>query len=114
MGGHVDVVLQCGELKVPHENNEIKIIGVMHDERSSFLPDVPCTKEMDMKSIQILPLFCRPCRFRPCSKRKLVDAFEKAITNPEHIEKMKDMGLEVVFMKGEEYKNLLLMTRRVF
>lgn len=110
MGGHVDVVFaNVGELKVPHENNEIKIIGVMHDERSSFLPDVPCTKEMGYEVYSNSSRgFAAPAGLDPAVKEKLVDAFEKAITNPEHIEKMKDMGLEVVFMKGEEYKNLLL------
>lgn len=110
MGGHVDVVFaNIGELKVPHDNNEIKIVGVMHNERSSFLPDVPCTKEMGYEVYSNSSRgFAAPSGLDPTVKEKLVDAFEKAITNPEHIDKMKEMGLEVVFMKGEEYKNLLL------
>ena len=38
---------------------------------------------------------------------EMILAFEKAMKNPEHIKKMEEMGLEVKFLKGQDYIKLL-------
>jgi len=109
MGGHMDVVFaNVGELTVPHQNGSLKAVGVMNAERTQFLSDVPCTEELGFKIYSSSSRgIAGPKGIDEAKLEVLTKAFEKAINNKEHIEKMKEMGLEVKFMKGEEFKNHL-------
>ena len=107
MGAHVDTVFaNVGELKVPHDGKQVKVIAVMQKERSPFFPDIPCVKELGYEVYSSSSRgVAAPKGLKPEVKEKLVSAFEKGINNPEHISKMKGMGLDVVFMKGDQFKN---------
>ncbi|QNB48060.1 tripartite tricarboxylate transporter substrate binding protein [Thermanaerosceptrum fracticalcis] len=109
MGGHVDTYFaNVGEVLAPHKSGELKTIGVMAPERSEFFPDIPTLKEAgaDVTSWSGRGL-AAPKGIDPAKLEKLVAAFEKAMKNEEHIQKMKDMGLAPKFMKGEEYVKFL-------
>ncbi len=110
LGGHADVVFaNVGEVAVAHKEKEIKVLAVMAEKRSKFMPDVPTLDETGYKGIYSWSgrgLAAK--KGLPKDKLdKLVAAFEKAITNPEHVKKMEDMGLEVKFMKGDEFRKFL-------
>jgi tripartite-type tricarboxylate transporter receptor subunit TctC len=107
MGAHVDCVFaNVGELKVPHDSKQVKVIAVMQKERSPFFPDIPCVKELGYEVFSSSSRgIAAPKGLKPEVKEKLVSAFEKGINNSEHINKMKGMGLDVVFMKGDQYRN---------
>lgn len=109
MGGNVDVVFaNIGELKVPNDNKEIKVVTVMNPERSDFLPEVPSTKELGFEIYSSSSRgYAAPAGLDPQVKEILITAFENAINNPEHIAKLKEMGLEAKFIKGDEYRSHL-------
>jgi len=109
MGGHMDVTFaNVGELTTPHQSGSLKVVGVMSDERSQFLPDVPCTEELGYKIYSSSSRgIAGPKGIDEEKLEILIKAFENAINNKEHIEKMKELGLAVKFMKGEEFKNHL-------
>jgi len=108
-GGHMDVVFaNVGELTVPHDSGKLKVVAVMNDERDQFLPGVPSTKELGYEIYSSSSRgIAGPAGIDEAKVEILVNAFEKAIKNEEHIKKMADMGLQVKFMKGEEFMNHL-------
>jgi tripartite-type tricarboxylate transporter receptor subunit TctC len=110
MGGHIDLyVANVGEVTVPHKNKELKVIAVMAPQRSKFLPDVPTFDEVGAKGI-----YSWSARGIAAKKGlpkdvldKLVNAFEAGMKDSAQVKKMEEMGLEVKFMKGDEYRNFL-------
>ncbi|MDK2877418.1 MAG: hypothetical protein PWR06_134 [Thermoanaerobacteraceae bacterium] len=109
MGGHIDLYFaNVGEVTVPHKNGELKAVAIMAPERSKFLPDVPTCEELGYKVYSWSARgIAAPKGIEQAKLDKLVAAFEKAINNPEHIKKMNDMGLDVKFLKGDDYMKLL-------
>lgn len=110
LGGHVDVLIaKVGEVLEPQKEGQIKVLGVAVSERVSQLPDVPTLKEafgIDLENYSIRGI-AGPKGMDPEHVAILQEAFEKAMNNPEHIEKMKEMGLNIDTTKGEEFKKLL-------
>ncbi|GAB7055150.1 MULTISPECIES: tripartite tricarboxylate transporter substrate binding protein [Paenibacillus] len=110
LGGHVDVMLaNVGEVVKPHNEKQLKVIAVMAQERSSYLPDAPTLKESGFGDIVSWSArgIAAPKGVSPEIMEKLIAAFEKGINDMEQKKKMEDMGLQVDFKKGEEYKNML-------
>ncbi len=110
LGSHADVVFaNVGEVAVPHKEKEVKVLAVMAEKRSKFMPDVPTLDEIGYKGIYSWSgrgLAAK--KGLPKDKLdKLVAAFEKAVTNPGHVKKMEEMGLEIKFMKGDEFRKFL-------
>jgi tripartite-type tricarboxylate transporter receptor subunit TctC len=110
LGGHVDVMLaNVGEVAKPHKDNQLKVIAVMSQERSAYLPDAPTLKESGFGDIVSWSArgIAAPKGLSPEILTKLNAAFEKAINNAEQMKKMEEMGLQVDFRKGEDYKKML-------
>lgn len=109
LGGHVDVLFaNVGEVASLHNDGELKVIGVMNKEKSPFLPDVPTLAE---KGFEVYSWSARglaaPAGIDPEILEVLRAALEKGITNEEQTKKMGDMGLQVDYSDGEDYKKLL-------
>jgi tripartite-type tricarboxylate transporter receptor subunit TctC len=109
LGGHVDVLFaNVGEVASLHKDGEMKIIGVMGKEKSPFLPDVPTLAE---EGFEVFSWSARgiaaPAGTDPAILEVLRAAFEKGINNEEQVKKMGDMGLEVDYKEGDDYKKLL-------
>ncbi|MDM5340445.1 tripartite tricarboxylate transporter substrate binding protein [Fictibacillus enclensis] len=109
LGGHVDVLFaNVGELMSLHKEGKIKIIGVMNKERSSFLPKVPTLEESGYKVYSWSARgLAAPKGIDPEQLKVLQEAFEKGIKNKEQVEKMGKLGLQVQYLGGQDYKNLL-------
>jgi len=110
MRGHVDVCFSnIGDLLRAHNNGELKIIAVMSPERSDFVPDVPTLKEAgcNVENASARGIAAK-AGTDPEIIKILADAMEKACKDPEHIAKMKEMGLAVVFLRENEYRAKLL------
>lgn len=110
LGGHIDVlVTSAGEAYNLHNSGEIKVIGVTAKERSTFLPDVPTFEEQGFKDVnsQVTRGLAAPKGLDPEIAKTLESAIEKAIKNEEHVKKMEEIGTQVGYLNGEEYKNLL-------
>ncbi|MDK2784690.1 MAG: putative tricarboxylic transport rane protein [Bacillota bacterium] len=109
LGGHVDVLLgNVGEVVGPARNGDIRVLAVMSEERSEYLPDVPTLKE---KGIDVISFAARgiaaPAGVPQEIIDKLAEAIQEAIENPEHKKKMEELGLALKYMHGEEYQNFL-------
>lgn len=110
MGGHVDVLIaKVGEVLDPQREGQIKVLGVTLSERVSQLPDVPTLKEAVGVNIENYSIrgIAGPKGMDPEHVAILQNAFEKAMKNPEHVEKMAELGLNIDTTKGEEFKKLL-------
>jgi tripartite-type tricarboxylate transporter receptor subunit TctC len=110
MGGHVDVLFaNVGELYNLHHNKEIKIVAVMSQERSPFLPDVPTLKESGFEGVISGSArgIAAPKGVDPEKLEILRAALEKGIKNEEQIKKQGESGLQVDYIDKEEYKQLL-------
>lgn len=110
LGGHIDVlVTSAGEAYNLHNDGELKVIGVTAQERSTFLPDVPTFDEQGFKDVysQVTRGLAAPAGIDPKIAEKLESAIEKAVNNEEHIKKMEEIGTQVGYLNGEEYRSLL-------
>lgn len=106
LGGHIDVAWgSIGETIQAYNDGEVDILCVFAPERSSALPDIPTFKELGLGDV-VSPSdrgFMLPAGVDEAIYQKICDAFEKAINNPEHIQKMSELGMEVNYIGGEDY-----------
>ncbi len=110
LGGHVDLFFaNVGELVSDHENGEVKILAVMSEERSPYLPDVPTLKEEGYGEIYSWSArgIGAPAGLEPEVLDILVKALEKAITNPEQMKQMDAMWLKNDYRNSADYKEML-------
>lgn len=110
IGGHVDVLFaNVGELASLHKSGEIKIVAVMSESRSPFLPDVPTLKESGYDGVFSGSSrgIAGPKGLDPAKLEILRAAFEKGIKNEEQIKKQGEAGLQVDYKDGADYVNML-------
>lgn len=106
LGGHVDVAFDnVGSVFKRILSGEIRGLAVTDVERSKFLPNVPCTKELGMTTvISSSTRGVGAPKGTPADVVKVVEtAFLKAINSPEMKEKMDAVGLALKPMVGAEY-----------
>ncbi|MDQ1002034.1 tripartite-type tricarboxylate transporter receptor subunit TctC [Neobacillus niacini] len=110
LGGHVDVLFaNIGDVTTLSKDNEVKVLAVMAEERSPILPDVPTLGEEGYEGIVSGSSrgYAAPKGVDKEKMKVLREAFEKAINNPEQIEKMKETGLQVNYLDQDPYMELL-------
>ncbi|CAG9609103.1 tripartite tricarboxylate transporter substrate binding protein [Pseudoneobacillus rhizosphaerae] len=110
LGGHVDVLFaNVGDVTTLYKDNEIKILGVMSNERSPLLPDVPTLAEQGFDGVVSWSArgYAAPKGVGEKEMKVLRDAFEKAINNQEQIDKVQETGLQVNYLNSEDYMNSL-------
>ncbi len=110
IGGHVDVYFDnVGSVKTAMKNGDLKPLAVMAPERSKFLPDVPTLEEAGLP--QIVTSSARGLSFaKGVDEKKMqivIEAFEKALNNPEQIQKIEELGYMVYPISGDEYRAFL-------
>ncbi len=110
LGGHVDILIcKVGEILEPVKEGQFKVLASATKERAPQLPNVPTLKEA--VGVEVINYTTRgigaPKGLDPQVMAKLQAAVEKAMKNPEHMQKMEKMGLTVDGRKGEEYKKLV-------
>lgn len=109
MGGHIDVAT-CGpaEVYTQLKNNQVRLLGVMSDERLGSMPDVPTFKEMGINvSLQSFKGAIAPKGTPPDRIKKLADAFKMASETPKWKEQMSQMGHISDFRDSKEYLKIL-------
>ncbi|BCV25908.1 tripartite tricarboxylate transporter substrate binding protein [Gelria sp. Kuro-4] len=109
LGGHVDVLLgNVGEVVGPARNGDIRVLAVLSEERSKYLPDVPTLKE---KGIDVVSFAARGIAAPAGTPQEVIDkvaeAIQEALENPEHQKKMEELGLALKYMDGDEYQGFL-------
>ncbi|WHY70540.1 tripartite tricarboxylate transporter substrate binding protein [Fictibacillus enclensis] len=110
LGGHVDVFFaNVGEVANEVDKGEIKILAVLSEERSTYLPDVPTLKEAGYGDIYSWSArgLAAPKGTDPEVLKILESAFEKGINNEKHKAKMDEMGLQIDYKNSADYKEML-------
>ncbi|MCX7780105.1 MAG: tripartite tricarboxylate transporter substrate binding protein [Negativicutes bacterium] len=115
LGGHIDVfIARVGESLEPVRDGQLKVLAVTTKERVPQYPNVPTMNETVGEVLNYSSRgIAAPKGIDPKVLEKLQTAFEKAMKNPEHVQKMEKMGLTVHYLKGDDYKNLLKAEEKV-
>ena len=106
MGGHVDCAFDnVGGVFKRVLSGEVRGLAATDVERSKFLPDVPCTKELGMATvISSSTRGVGAPKGTPADVIRVVEAaFLKAIESPEMKQKMDAVGLALKPMVGATY-----------
>lgn len=85
---------------------EVTILALFSDERIDFLPDVPTMKELgyDFPCLTTRRGIVAPPGTPDEVVERLVDAFGKAVENPEFLEWAKNSGITMDVVLGEDYR----------
>lgn len=105
LGGHVEfTTMGAHEARNYVESQEMRILALMSEEPVDFLPDVPTANSLDIDwSWRNEYMVLAPQGTPPEVIEVLADAFESAMTDPDVIQNFNQLGLEPVFMRGEEF-----------
>lgn len=110
LGGHIDAVsATVGDIMSQMAEGEIEVLCIFAPQRSELLPDVQTCEELGFGKV-----------YGPSSRGYMLpkgvdqevvsiieNAFNKAINDPEQVEKMRELGLAVDYFDGEEYDAFL-------
>ncbi|HHW02626.1 MAG TPA: tripartite tricarboxylate transporter substrate binding protein [Thermoanaerobacterales bacterium] len=105
MGGHIDAVtVSVMEVKSGVESGKLKVLGVMSEQRSEYLPDVPTLKEAGYDvNVAAWGGFAAPKGLPQEVKDVLYPAFEKAINSEKMKEVAKQRGFSIFYKSSEEF-----------
>jgi tripartite-type tricarboxylate transporter receptor subunit TctC len=100
LGGHTDVYFgNVGDTYPQAKAGEVRVLGVMDDEESRFLPG----KTTFSQGIKLESSSSRGLSAPTGTPKEIVDvlaaAIKKAIANEEHLKKMEEQGLTVRYME---------------
>ena len=114
LGDHVQVcVLNASE--VTTYIDQVKILGVMTEERLDFLPDVPTFEELGYPVYNSSDRgILMPAGVDEEIVKKVSDAVEQALQDPECQEKMDTMSLIPKFLDYQEYEEELVRMQAVY
>ena len=108
-GGHIDSGIIGGPEILPHyQAGKLKPLAASTEERSPLFPDVPTMKELGYDCVfPTFIAFFMPKGVPADRKQILVDAFKKAAQSPDFVNKVKNMGMQLVWVGPEELTELL-------
>ncbi|GKH50121.1 hypothetical protein CE91St46_12320 [Eubacteriales bacterium] len=109
LGGHVDIYSgKVGDTLAGYKDGTIKVLGVMSNERSKLMPDVPTAIEQgyDIVNGSSRGIVAQP-GMDPELKEIIVSALRRAQENPEYLRAMEEAGYEVDYMEGQEYEEYM-------
>jgi len=106
VGGHVDaVVVGPGEMQVQRDAGNLKILGVMSEERPELFSDLPTFREKGWDVVfGTWRGLAVPAGTPEATKEKLTTAFQDASTDPEFVEFARRSGLNLAVADGEAFR----------
>ena len=106
LGGHVDVACAIiGDVIPLYKSGEVRILGVLSDERMADIPDVPTTKEQGYDVTLYSYMAIAAPKGMPADRLEaLRNAFAEAHKDNEFQEVMKRLNIPAVYMTGDEFK----------
>ncbi len=110
LGGHTDISLDnVGTVANRVKGGEIRVLVVMHKERSKFLPDVPSSVELGYPTVigSSTRGIVGPKGIPQPILKKLQDTFLAVTKDPEYLERMDKAALASIVMVGDEYGKYL-------
>ncbi|APX33990.1 Bug family protein [Brachybacterium sp. P6-10-X1] len=116
LGGNTELLLaNISDLQSLQESGELRIIGVMDEERSDFVPDVPTFAEA---GIDVSLSSSRGYAFPAGTPDEVIttvsDAMGEVMATPEFEEKMTQQGLAPAYKDSEEYAEYWTETQALF
>lgn len=116
LGGHIDAVtVSPAEVASQVNAGELKILGVVSEERSTTFPDVPTLKEsghdVEVKTWRGLAV---PKGTPEEVVTKLSEAFTKAVNEDSFKSFMEKSGLTVAVLDGEEFAEVMERDNTLF
>ncbi|MHA6964524.1 tripartite tricarboxylate transporter substrate binding protein [Zobellella denitrificans] len=106
MGGHVDVAAMNLSEVIGFED-EIKVLAVTAEQRSSLAPYIPTAKEQGYDFVMgSMRGIVGPANLPEEIQEKLIDALTKTYENPEFKKSMEDQGAPLHFVAGEKFKEI--------
>ncbi|MCB1739636.1 MAG: tripartite tricarboxylate transporter substrate binding protein [Gammaproteobacteria bacterium] len=109
LGGHTELFATAlGDSARFHDAGEMRVLGIMGPTRSQLLPDVPTYKELgyDVRGGSARGLV-GPKGMPKAAVEMIASAVEKAVNDPEMIQRAKEMGLPLSFAGTAEYAQML-------
>jgi tripartite-type tricarboxylate transporter receptor subunit TctC len=106
LGGHVDVAFDnVGSVRKRAQAGEVRVLAVMNPERVRLMPDVPSSTELGYPTVVSSSTrgIGVPKGTPPAVIKVIETSFRRAMSSPDHIQRMEDAGLEVRIMTGAEY-----------
>lgn len=105
MGGKVDAYTgNVADVLAQHKAGQVRILGVMDNERSRFYPEVKTFEEQGFKLYNSANRgFAVPAGTPKAIVDKISSAMQKAMNTPEHKKLVEDMGLTLRYMNPAEY-----------
>lgn len=116
MGGHIDcVTVSEMEVRAGVESGDIKILGIMSDERSAYNPDVPTLKELG-HDLQMATWggFVVPKGTPEDILAKLRDTFYEAVGSDAWKETCELNKINVFHLNAEEFKEFAMNQYEIF
>lgn len=109
LGGHIGLLgANVSEVTNQVKNNELRVLGVMSDKPSEFLPNAKTFKEQGIDvNMSVSRGIGVPAKTPPDVVQTLTAALEKAMQNPDHVKKSKEMSLSLDVIKGDAYSKFL-------
>ncbi len=106
VGGHVDaVVVGPGEMQVQRDAGNLKILGVMSQERLELFSEVPTFRESGWDVLfGTWRGLAVPAETPPAAREKLTSAFEDASRDPEFLEFARRGGLNLAVADGQTFR----------
>jgi tripartite-type tricarboxylate transporter receptor subunit TctC len=106
LGGHVQVYVgSASDVTDMVKQKKIKMLGVMSEERSQFLPDVPTFKEQGFDVLSATARgYSAPAGLPDPVKTKLEAALKKAIEDSAIQQKMTNFGLQTKYLDAAAYQ----------
>ena len=91
-----------------NNQDELTILAILADERLEALPDVPTMKELgyDFPTLSMRRGIVAPPNTPDDVVERLVDAFAKAVENPDFVEYTKNSGINMEIHLGQDYQDI--------
>jgi tripartite-type tricarboxylate transporter receptor subunit TctC len=109
LAGNIEV-LACNVSEVAEEikTGQFRVLGVMAEKRSPFIPDGPTFREQGYDELWAVSRgIAAPAGLPKDVETTLIDYLEKAITSKEHREKAEKLALDPQIIKGDAYRKYL-------
>jgi putative tricarboxylic transport membrane protein len=108
LGRHVQVYVgSASDVIDPVRQNQIRVLGVMDTERSTFLPDVPTFIEAGFDLVSRTTRgYSAPAGLPENVAARLEAALRTAVEDPHVTAKMSDLGLETRYLDAAAYRSL--------
>ena len=108
LAGNIDVAFDnVGSIVTQVKAGKVRPIAILDTERSKFMPDVPTAKELGYPTMISSSTrgIAGPAGMDPKVVAKLRDVLKAAMADPEHIQKMENVGLAIKVMTDQEYQD---------